>query len=338
VSAFFALTRLRALDVLRSKSSAGFVLVFPVVLLAIVGLVFREGHPFERRTLLVVEFGAVESSLAPLRAYEELRVEPARSETEALGKLRAKMASAVLVPASAGAPPRLLVGPRDRVFGRGLLGLLPAGTRLEPVEAPRWGYVHYLFPGVLAFSIMLSGLFATGYTLVLYRQNHFLKKLATTPLPKIVFVLALVAGRSVLILAQIALLVVAAAVFFDVSLSVSSALGTILIGLAGLLAFMGIGFVLASVIRSESLVVDLVSAVNVPFVFLSEIFFPLDALPRPLAALGEALPSTAMVRLTRSIVLYGGIDGASLLAGLGLIAVWTVLSFALGLKLFRWHE
>jgi ABC-2 type transport system permease protein len=338
VRAFLALTRLRALDVLRSRSSAGFVLVFPVVLLAIVGLVFREGHPFERRTLLVVEIGAAQGFVAPLHAFEELRIEPARSEAEALGKLRAKMASAVLVPRSAGAPPRLLVGPRDLVFGRGLLSLLPGGTRLEPVEVPRWGYVHYLFPGVLAFSVMLSGLFATGYTLVLYRQNRFLKKLATTPLPKIVFVLALVAGRTVLVLGQIALMVLAGAVFFDVSLSVSSALGAILIGLAGLLAFMGIGFVLASVIKTESLVVDLVSAVNVPFVFLSEIFFPLDALPRPLAALGEALPSTAMVRLTRSVVLYGGVDGASLAAGLGLIAIWTVLSFALGLKLFRWHE
>ncbi len=335
--AFLALTRLRALDVLRAKSSAGFVLVFPVVLLAIVGLVFREGHPFERRTLLVVESGATQDFTASLHGYEELRIEPARSEAEALGKLRAKMASAVLVPRSAGAPPRLLVGPRERVFGRGLIGLLPADTRLEAVEAPRWGYVHYLFPGVLAFSIMISGLFATGYTLVLYRQNRFLKKLATTPLPKLVFMLALVSGRSLLVLAQIALMVLAGAVVFDVSFSVSSALATISVGFCGLLAFMGIGFVLACVIRTESLVVDLVSAVNVPFVFLSEIFFPLDALPRPLAVLGEMLPSTAMVRLTRSVVLYGGVDGASLAAGLGLIAVWTVLSFAVGLKLFRWH-
>jgi ABC-type polysaccharide/polyol phosphate export permease len=336
VSAFWSLARLRLLDVLRSRSSAGFVLVFPVVLLVIVGFVFREGHPFERRTILVVDDAAVQAAAAPLRDFEELRVEIVRSEAEGLGKLRAKMASAVLAPGKDVEGPRLLVGPRDRVLARGLAELLPPATRVEPVEASRWGYVHYLFPGVLTFSVMLAGLFATGYTLVLYRQNRFLKKLATTPMPRIVFVLSLVAGRSVLVLAQVALLVACAAFVFEVPLTLGGALGTIGVSMLGLMAFLGLGFVLACVVENESLVVDLVSAVNVPLVFLSEIFFPLDALPRPLALLGEALPSTAMVRLLRSFVLYGGVDPSVLGLQLCLLCGWTVVAFAVGLKLFRW--
>ncbi len=336
MKAFWVLARMRVLDVLRSRSSAVFVLVFPVMLLGVVGLVFRDGHPFERRTVVLV--GAVPSGVTePLSRYEEVRTERAASEEHAVAKLRAKMASAAFVSAP-GTEDRLLVGPRDHIFGRGLLEVLPPGVVLEPVAAPRWGYVHYLFPGVLALSVMLAGLFATGYTMVLYRQNRFLKKLATTPIAKGTFVAELVSGRGALVVGQVALLTLSAWLLFDVPLTLGSGAAVLGISLAGLLAFMGIGFVLACVVRTEDLVVDIVSAVNIPLVFLSEIFFPLDALPAPLRLLGAALPSTAVVRLTRDVALYGVVDPAALGAGLGIIAAWAVASFALSARLFRWHE
>jgi len=338
VTAFWALARLRTLDVLRSRSSAIFVLLFPMLLLLLVGFVFQKGHPFEQRTVVIVDAAGGPGPSEAFAAFDEIVVEHARSEAEALGKLRAKMASAVVVVPAGDEPSRLLVGPREQVLGRGLVGLLPPGTRLETVEASSWGYVHFLFPGMLTFSVMLSGLFATGYTLVLYRQNRFLKKLATTPMPKLVFVLALVAGRALLVLLQIVLVIAAAALAFDVPFSASSAASTVGISMAGFLAFLGVGLVLAAVIESESLVVDLVSAVNVPLVFFSEIFFPLAALPDPLAAIGEALPSTAMVRLVRGVVLYGGVPTGELAWSLGVIALWAVATFAIGLARFRWHD
>jgi ABC-type multidrug transport system permease subunit len=334
VNAFLSLARIRVLDVLRSKSSATFVLAFPVVLLLVVSVVFSEGHPFERRTIAVV---SSEADAMPVRdalgSFSGVRIQIVPREVEARGLMRSKMASALVLP---GAPARVIVGERERLFGMGLRSALPA-AELDVVAEPRWGYVHYLFPGVLTFSVMLAGLFATGYTLVLYRQNRFLKKLATTPLPKLTFVAAQVAARSVLVSAQVVLLVVAAWLAFDVPLEPAGALWLAAISTLGMLAFMGIGFCLACVIRSEELVVDLISAVTMPLVFLSEIFFPLEALPAPLAAVGAALPSTAMVRLARSVLLYESTDAAGLLPGLALIAVWTVLAFAIGVRSFRWH-
>lgn len=325
--ALLVLTRLRLLDVLRSRSSAAFVLVFPLVLLAVTGLVFLDGHPFERRVVLHTGDDAPD-----LSRYEEVRVEAARDEREALGRLRARMAAAVLVDGR-----RLLVGPRDRLFGEGLARALPPPIALEVLPLPRAGYVHYLFPGILVFSVMVSGLFATGHTLVLYRQNGFLKKLATTPLPKAAFVGAQVAARSALVLAQAALLV-GAAWLFGVPFTATSLALLLVILLLGLLAFMGLGFVLACVIRGEDLVVDVISGINFPLILLSEIFFPLATLPRPLALVGEWLPSTEMVRLARAVLLYGEADPGALASGLALLGAWALASFALSLAVFRWHD
>ncbi|WP_437493537.1 ABC transporter permease [Sorangium sp. So ce1014] len=340
MSAFWALARLRLLDVLRSASSTSFVLLFPVVLLVVVGFVFMNGHPFEERTIAVVAGpGAAERPLEALGGeLDPARLVHVESEAAGLARLRARTASAVVVLPRGDGISRVLVGPRDRLFGRGIAASPGVRAELAVVELPRWGYVHYLFPGILTFSVMLAGLFATGYTMVLYRQNRFLKKLATTPMPKAAFVGAQIAARSVLVLGQIALVAAAGALLFDVPFTAVSALWVALVSLLGLLAFMGIGFVLACVLRTEDLVVDIVSAVNLPLVFLSEIFFPLDALPRPLAALGALLPSTHMVQLTREILLFGATDPGQLAGGIAVLAGWTVATFALSLRLFRWHR
>ncbi len=339
MTAFWALARMRLLDVLRSRSSAAFVVVFPVVLLVIVGFVFSEGHPFERRTVEIVTPGLsvdafeISEQLAPAG---DVRVERGSSEIEALGRLRARMSSAVIVPGPHGTM-RVSVAERDRVFGAGLGVMLGDGATITYVTAPRFGYVHYLFPGVLVFSVMLSGLFATGHTLVLYRQNRFLKKLATTPIHRSTFVLAQVAARALLVVVQLVLLMIVGRVVFDIPIGLVSGLWTLGASLVGLAAFLGIGFLLACVIKTEDLVVDIISAVNLPLVFLSEIFFPLSAMPGPLRMLGSVLPSTAMVRVVRAVLLYGVEDVTTLAPGLLLMAGWAVVAFLLGLRLFRWH-
>lgn len=338
MSAFLVLVRLRVLDVLRSRASTAFVLFFPLALLLVVGLVFLHGHPFEVRHVATLDSQDAEVArcATALAQFAEVRVTPSRDEGEALGRLRSSMASAVLRRSPAGL--EVLVGPRDTLFGRGLVAALPVPATLRVTDVPRFGYVHYLFPGMLTFSIVLAGLFGMGYTMVHFRQNLFLKKLATTPLPRATFILANVTARWMLVLAQLALLLLTAWLAFDVRFTPTSIFWVFVISLLGLFAFLGAGFALSCFIRNADVVVDAISAVNLPVTLLSEIFFPLDALPAPLAAVGEVLPSTAMVRLLREVLLHGVDDPARLAPGLLLIAGWGVATFAISLWAFRWHE
>src|SRR5690606_40152045 len=136
-------------------------------------------------------------------------------------------------------------------FGDGLIrAVVPLGDggsapKLVVQPVPRWGYVHYLFPGLLTFSVLLSGLFGMGYVMVSYRQSLFLKKLATTQLSKSSFVLAQIVSRSVLVLGQNALLLLLGYFAFELPLSLPAVGWLALISTLGLLTFMGLGFVLA---------------------------------------------------------------------------------------------
>ncbi|MDB4986656.1 MAG: type transporter [Myxococcaceae bacterium] len=338
MSAFWVLTRLRLAEVLRSRSSTAFMLGFPLILLLVVGAVFQRGHPFERRHVALCMDSldaALENELArTFKGVEEVRFDRVDRCTSALGMLKSRIVSAALHRERAQLV--LTVGPRDRLFGLGFAASSGRPLQIEVLEVAAHGYVQFLFPGLLTFSVLLSGLFGMGHAMVRYRESLFLKKLATTQLSRLTFVSSQIVSRTLLVLVQSALLVAGARLFFGVPLG-AAALGWLsVITVLGLLTFMGAGFVLACVVTKEALMVDVISALNLPLIFLSELFFLLDELPRPLALLGNWLPTTHMVRLLREVLLYGTNDVGALMPGLLVLAAWTVLGFAVSLSAFRW--
>lgn len=190
-------------------------------------------------------------------------------------------------------------GPRGVLFARGLATALP-GARIERVAVPRWGYVHYLLPGLIAFTVMISGLFGMSHPLLKYREVQFLKKLSLAPLSRVTFVLAQVLARSALSFGQMALVLAAAWWLFDLPLDLGRAAAMLAVVFLGLTVFMAVGFALACVLPTEAAMTDVVGAVTTPMVLLLEMFFPSSELPPPLRAVAVWLPSTQMVSMGSS--------------------------------------
>jgi ABC-2 type transport system permease protein len=324
MKAFLVLFRLRSLDVMRSGATFVLFMALPLVLLGVVAVVFANGHPFERKAVLVVGDAVV------LESSPEVRVEHVSTEEQARQRLRVRMASAYVTRG------RVVSGPRDVLFARGLASTIACETEVIPV--PRWGYVHYLFPGLLTFSVLLAGLFGMGYAMVRYRTNLLLKKLATTPLRRSTFVGAQLAARTVLVLVQLAAMVFVGWLAFDLPIGAPNAVWLVVVTVLGLITFMGAGFALACVIKTESLIVDAINALTVPLVFFSEIFFPLSELPSVLGKACALLPSTAMVRLTRSIVLFDATAVGVLWPELLQLGLWAVVMYGVAIVLFKWHR
>jgi ABC-type multidrug transport system permease subunit len=206
------------------------------------------------------------------------------------------------------------------------------------VSVPRWGYLHYLFPGLLGFTIFVSGLYGMGYNMVRYRRALLLRKLALTPLRRPVFVAAQILGRTVVVVAQMVLLVAVACALFALPLGPAQAAWLFGLVVVGVLTFLGAGFALACVFRSEENMNDAIGAVMMPVVLLSEMFFPVDHLPAPLAHLAGVLPSTLLVRLVRAVVIYGETGLGALAPGLGALAVWAVVTYGISLWAFKWND
>lgn len=347
MKAFFLLMRLRIAELVRNRVSLGVFIGLPLLLLLAIGGIFAAGHPFERRQVAIVASPAtVQRVEKALSEHREVHLVAMADAKLALGQLRGHVLDAVIVSDDTSEQKlRLLVSERGHFLSQGILQALtrddPArAVSVETIASPRFGYVHHLFSGLLAFNILVTGLLGMGAAMARYRQNQLLKKLALTPLSRSTFVAAQLSSRALLGLLQAAGLLIVGRLLFELPLSIVSALWTLLVAAIGLLLFMGVGFLLAAMIRSEGLLVEGVSALMTPLVLLSEMFFPLSELPRPLQLLGEALPSTHLVRLLRIGVWSGPslADASVWLPGLLFLLGWLVAGYAAAVLLFRWHD
>ena len=73
-----------------------------------------------------------------------------------------------------------------------------------------------------------------------------------------------------------------------------------------------------------------------PMWLLSGIFFSPDRFPQVVQPLIKALPLTPLIEGLRAVML----EGASLASqgvNVAVLAVWGIVTFAVGLKLFRWN-
>lgn len=333
MSPLWVLVRIRLSEVLRRPTTAFWFFVLPALLVFLVALVFRNGHPFEERVVVVVgEAPGLERSIAA----GHVRVEHVPSIEIARARLSTRSVSAYVVP---GDPPAVVVGSKDLVFGRGLVAVMELpDARLVALDLADTGYVTFLIPGMFAQGVVIAGLWGMGHAMVRYRQSRFLRKLATTPIHRWEFVLAQVIARVVLVTLQLLLLLLIARLGFDVPLTASSVGWVLVTGAAGLVTFMGIGFVLSCVVEAEDLVIDLINLISVPIALLSEIFFSNDTLPRALSLFSAALPSTQMVRVMRAVLLHGEAATSKTVAtGLAILAAWAIVSFTIAVRAFRWR-
>jgi ABC-2 type transport system permease protein len=339
------LVRIRLAEVIRRPSGAFWFFALPMILLFLVAALFQNGHPFERRHIAVVgDANAIRGALHAQIEAGGIAIEHVDNEDQARARLESRAVSAIVIVVTdspdspdSGTHMRVLVGDREELFGRGLVDVLGNGATLEPTHIAQNGYVRFLVPGMLAQGVVIAGLFGMGHAMVRYRQSRFLRKLATTPLSRAEFVLSQLVARMVLVSLQLLLMIFVARFAFDLRLSVSAVAWVLVVGAAGLTSFMGIGFVLSCVVKTEELVVDIINSVSVPIALLSEIFFSSDELPRVVRWLSLSLPSTAMVRAMRAVLLHGDDAMSAVLPSLAILAAWALVTFMVAVRAFKWR-
>lgn len=322
MSALRVLVRIRLAEIIRKPSGAFWFFALPLIMLGLLAGLFANGHPFERHHVAVVG--------AP-REIRGAVVDVVPDEDRARARLESRSASAAVI------GERVLVGEREELFGRGLVAALGPPARLEIVDVPTSGYTRFLVPGVLAQGVVVAGLFGMGYAMVRYRQSRFLRKLSTTPLSRAEFVLAQIVARVVLVTLQLLLMLGVARVAFGAPVSVSAIAWVLLVGALGLVTFMGIGFCISCLVETESNVVDIINALAVPIALLSEIFFSSTELPAVVRWISGALPSTAMVRAFRAVLLHHDDPMVAVVPSLAILVAWAVFSYGVAVRSFKWR-
>lgn len=197
------------------------------------------------------------------------------------------------------------------------------------------GYTDFLIPGIIALSVMQTGLFTVLYTFVHLRQRGILRRLKATPLRATDFLAAQVGTRLILAAAQTLILVVIALLVFRVH--IYGNLGWILlVAVLGAAVFLALGFAISGSTGSVESAAPIANAIGLPMIVLSGVFFSRGGMPGWLHGITDLLPLTYLVDALRHVSYdgWGLLDIRPDLLGL---AAWLLVSGALAVRLFRWE-
>jgi ABC-2 type transport system permease protein len=207
------------------------------------------------------------------------------------------------------------------------VSILPTGPG-RPVE--------FLLPGSIALGIIATSLVSLGITTAYDRAYGVLKRLGGSPLTRGELAVARILTVLVVEAVQIALLVATAVVALGWRAGPGASL---ILGVAAVLlgttAFAGLSLVLAGSLRAET-VLALANLLFLGFLVVGGVIVPVDQLPAPLAGLAAALPAEPLSSLLRA-ALGGEGPAAGVGSGLAMLAGWTIGTFALASRTFRWE-
>jgi ABC-type multidrug transport system permease subunit len=195
-------------------------------------------------------------------------------------------------------------------------------------------YIDFLIPGLIGMSLMNSGMWGVGFSLVDMRQRKLLKRFLATPMRRSDFLLAVMSSRLVLMVIEVGLLLVFGMLVFHMPVA-GSLVSLALIGSLGAVVFGGVGLLTACRAQKVESVSGLINLVMMPMWIFSGVFFSYEHFPAVAQPFIKALPLTALNDALRAIIL----EGASLSSQstrLLIMALWGGISFVLALKWFRW--
>jgi ABC-type multidrug transport system permease subunit len=210
-----------------------------------------------------------------------------------------------------------------------------ADVTLVEMNEPGGRYIDFLVPGLLGMSLMGGGLWGVGFVTVDMRVRKLLKRFLATPMRKTDFLLGIMISRMLFMVPEVLALLVFARYAFGVRNHGSTPAVTFLI-LLGAVMFSGVGLLAASRAKTIEAVSGIMNLVMVPMWIFSGIFFSSERFPEAVQPVIQTLPLTPLISTLRAVMLEGT-TLVELWQPIAMMTVWSVVSFVLALRWFRWR-
>jgi ABC-type multidrug transport system permease subunit len=207
-------------------------------------------------------------------------------------------------------------------------------TEDRPETEPGNRYIDFLMPGLMGMNLMGGGMWGVGFVLVELRVRKLLKRLLATPMRRGDLLLAILASRMIMLLPEMLSLFIVAYFVFGVPMR-GNPVTLVLLLLIGAFTFSGMGLLAASRTEKTETLVGLINLAMLPMWLLSGVFFSSKKFPDAAQPFIQALPLTQLNDGLREVILEGK-SLPDVAWRLAILAGYAIVTFAVGLRLFRW--
>jgi ABC-2 type transport system permease protein len=347
----------------RNRTALFFSLFFPLVLVAVFGLLSNSNGSGGNIKVTVTDYSNSQLSHSYLDAVKKVNAFSVNqtSESDARDKLgKGKVDLEIIIPKNFGerqsgqlTPSAVQTYYNQARPGSGqtaslILGQIASNinnqitkspqivsVKSEGVKTNNLGYFDFILPGLLAMMIMQNGIFSVEFVFVSFKSSGALRRIQATPINAAYFLIAQSFTRYITVLAQLTLLTLIGIGLFSLHL-LGNVFELFVFVTLGVAVFLAMGFAVAGSAKDENQAAPLAQLLQLPQLFLSGIFFPRDGFPHWLKVITDFFPLTYLTDAMRLIFNQGTSLWALRVDLLGLV-VWTIITYVIADRLFSWE-
>lgn len=216
----------------------------------------------------------------------------------------------------------------------------PSVARITPEVVPGRAYksIDFILPGQLGFSLLSAAVFGTAFLFFSLRQTLVLKRFFATPINRMYIILGEAFSRLLFQSFGSVIIISIGYFFFGFTLvnGFVTFLEMLLLCLFGLIVFMGFGFIVSGIAKTESTIPPLANIVTLPQFLLAGTFFSVDVFPAWLQPVCRILPLTYLNDALRKVA-FEGLHLWHLGPQLLVLTIWGVVAYSVAIKVFRWE-
>ncbi len=212
--------------------------------------------------------------------------------------------------------------------GRAVTITPPLEVRTQVWYNPDLDSAYFMIPGVIGMILSFVTTILTATTIVRERERGTIEQLIVTPIRSWELILGKLLPYVFLAFIETFEIIIIGHFWFGVPVRGSLTLITITSGLF-LMSSLGIGLLASTIANTQQEAMLTVMMYNLPSIFLSGFFFPLEAMPRFLQLVSYAIPLRYYLIVIRALLLKGVGAGAiqNEIIGLTLFGIG-IMSFA----------
>ena len=231
-----------------------------------------------------------------------------------------------------------------RVFEEGVERKAPVDARpfivneLPQLTGREYSMIDFILPGMLGFSLLSAAVFGVAFLFFSLRQQLVLKRYYATPIGKKYIVLGEGISRVAFQLITAVVIIGIGKIGFHFTLVHGwlTFVEMLVLSLIGLIVFMGFGFIISSVAKSESTIPPFANLFTLPQFLLGGTFFSTEAFPKWLQRICEILPLKQLNDAMRNVA-FEGAHLTDCWKQLGILALWGIATYAVAVRVFKWE-
>lgn len=209
---------------------------------------------------------------------------------------------------------------------------------IEKIPGRIYRTIDFILPGQLGFSLLSSGVFGVAFLFFNLRQQLVLKRFFATPIKRGYIITGEAISRVLFQLLTAIIIVGIGTLAFKFTLvhGLITFAEILVLSFIALVVFMGFGFIVSGLAKSESTIPPLANIITLPQFLLAGTFFSIEAFPSWLQPLCKILPLTHFNTAMRNIAF----EGASLVScwkEIGVLMIWGIIVYAIAVKTFKWE-